>query len=424
METDDTVKRVRDINWANTNIYRAGIVPICIENGYKWIGLGISKFSGNITSIGGSYENVDHDLLSTAVREYNEEVGNNMKALTEEGVYNYYAISSEYCVSILLPIKRRPNNFKETEELFDIIWITPTQLRIMAANQEYPLFHKNTATEKYIVKKGKYGSRTRAFIFSTDLKFMWEKIANAVEDEKCFMTLPFLERFIRPKRMEITIIPRIKTNVEEFLYDCIHYKAWGNTALILTPNIIGLMRRDNTTYLLPHYEIKTIIEGLKESNTTSYVAFSSDLSNPMISELISDIKLVSVESGTKRLNIPSNNFLKEIYQLRDQHDKNMTMNGIIKELNLIIHYEVIIYETIQQQGKFFNEKRGYFLKGVNNVNRILEKYPNGLYYRKLKSLLNQFYTCRNPPSHIVISIMIETGLLQQNNMTTNIHICV
>ncbi len=30
---------VRDVNWANPNIYRAGVIPICVENRNKWIGL-------------------------------------------------------------------------------------------------------------------------------------------------------------------------------------------------------------------------------------------------------------------------------------------------------------------------------------------------------------------------------------------------
>ena len=54
---DIKVFRVRDIDWSNKNIFRAGIIPIYKDKYATWIGLGVSNFSTNITSIGGSYEN-------------------------------------------------------------------------------------------------------------------------------------------------------------------------------------------------------------------------------------------------------------------------------------------------------------------------------------------------------------------------------
>lgn len=409
---------VRDINWSNPDIYRAGIVPICIENGYKWIGLGVSKFSANITTIGGSYETIDYDLLSTAVREFNEEVGDNMRSLIEEAVYNCYALYSDYSLSILLPISRRPHSFKETEELFDLIWVTPQQLRIMATNQTYALFQSKRLIEEYPSNRGNDAPATRAFVFSMDLKFLADGIANAVEDGKCFVRATSTEGFVRPRRITTVIIPKISTNIDEFMIDSTNYKAWGNTGLVITPDIIGLIRRDRTIYLLPHNEMSSIIDGLNRSHTKTHVSLTSDLSHPLLSRFGSQIRLASIESDMRRTRIPQMGFLTELKQFRNQSSNDR----IINELNLIISYEAAIYEAIQQQGTLFNEKRGCFLKGMNMVNRILARHSSGMFYRKLKSLLTLSYTCRNPPSYTVINIMIDAGLLHQNRNSTDVYI--
>lgn len=471
-EIQNNIVRVRDVDWTNPNIYRAGIVPICIENGYKWIGLGVSKFSGNITTIGGSYEVGDYDLLSTAVREFNEEVGDNMRHLIEDAVYNCYSVHSDYSPIILLPISRRPIIFKETEELFDLMWVTPHQLRIMAANQEYGLFQSKRLIEEYPSNRGHSAPTTRAFVFSIDLKFLAEGIANAVEDGKCFIRPNSTEGFVRPQRVTTVMVPKISTSIEEFMFDSTNYKAWGNTALVITPDIIGLMRRDRTVYLLcygekqspspgdfvtiPAFnlggsvkgfsEMQSIVDGLNRSHTKTHVALSSDLSHPLLSKFGSQIRLASIESDMRRTRISQINFLTDLQKLRNPselrdplqvdlqddlslHEDNFCLtrarsqiDRIINELNLIISYEGAIYEAIQQQGFFFNEKRGCFLKAMTIVNRILEKQPRGMFYRKLKLLLTESYTCRNPPSYMVINIMIETGLIHQNRNSTDVYI--
>ena len=434
-EIPKNIVRVRDVDWTNPDIYRAGIVPICIENGYKWIGLGVSKFSGNITTIGGSYEVGDYDLLSTAVREFNEEVGDNMRHLIEDAVYNCYSVHSDYSPIILLPIWGRPTIFKETEELFDLIWVTPHQLRIMAANQEYALFQSKRLIEEYPSNRGHSAPATRAFVFSIDLKFLAEGIANAVEDGKCFIRDSSTEGFVRPQRVTTVMVPKISNSIEEFTFDSTNYKAWGNTALVITPDIIGLMRRDRTVYLLSYNEIQSIVDGLNRSHTKTHVALTSDLSHPLLSKFGSQIRLASIESDMRRTRLSQINFLTDLQQFRNQmeldrlttfsepqYDARSQTDMIINELNLIISYEAAIYEAIQQRGIFFNEKRGCFLKGMSKVNRILEKQPHGMFYRKLKLLLTKSYTCRNPPSYTVINIMIETGLIHQNRNSTDVYI--
>jgi len=74
------VKPVKQIRWDNPNIERGGVIPIYIYGGHKWIGFGISNHSAIISPLGGSFEDKDYDLLSTAVREYNEEVGESLRS--------------------------------------------------------------------------------------------------------------------------------------------------------------------------------------------------------------------------------------------------------------------------------------------------------------------------------------------------------
>lgn len=85
-----STKSVEETNWADPTIERAGI---CLFYRFDsksasttFIGFGINNYSGIISPLGGSFEENDHDLLSTAIREYNKEVGQNFPNLTEESV--------------------------------------------------------------------------------------------------------------------------------------------------------------------------------------------------------------------------------------------------------------------------------------------------------------------------------------------------
>lgn len=151
---------VNQVNWASTTISRAGIIPIYDDGVHKWIGLGISKFSGNITTIGGQFEAGDYDLLITAIREYNEEVGFNMPNLTEDDVQNCYAIQSSYSIAIFYPVTEiSAIEFVPTDELFDLIWVTPQQLQIMATKQEF-ILHRHPKRNASSSNSNSSGSRS------------------------------------------------------------------------------------------------------------------------------------------------------------------------------------------------------------------------------------------------------------------------
>ena len=417
---EDEIIRVRDINWDDAEIQRAGIVPICRENGNKWIGLGVSKFSGNITTIGGLCEIVDHDLLSTAVREFNEEVGENMRLLKEEEVYNCYALYSDYTLSIFLPILRRPDRFKETEELLDIIWVTPGQLNIMAKNQECELFRgkkEEGKKEEGKRERGRYTTpKTRAFMFSMDLEFIALGIARVVKEGRCFDSDVSKVVFERPRRIAKIIVPKISTSVEEFAEDSEKYKVWGCTALIITDEVVGIMRRDRKMYLLEHDKMSSIMEGVKRSRAKLLVALTSDLEHPLLragrEEICcstqSRMRLSSIEKDMKRARIPQNKFLEDLLSLRAEGKEER----ITKELNFITYHEAKIYRAMKQKGTMLNKSRTRFLRGVNIVNRLLEG-GRGMLYGKLKSTLDGEYGHRNPPCYIIINIMIETGLIRR-----------
>ena len=106
--------RVRDINWADPTIIRAGIIPINYNGNYRWMEFGVSQYAATITAIGGAHEEQDHDLLATAIREYNEEVGSNMRHIVAESVINCYAIKTAYTIQILLPMNSRTSEIIPT----------------------------------------------------------------------------------------------------------------------------------------------------------------------------------------------------------------------------------------------------------------------------------------------------------------------
>ena len=83
---------VKSIDWSDENIHRAGIIPIVIEGDEKWIGVCISSYNTSIGTFGGKHEDCDYDLLDTAVREFNEEVGDNFPHITCEDLMDCYAI--------------------------------------------------------------------------------------------------------------------------------------------------------------------------------------------------------------------------------------------------------------------------------------------------------------------------------------------
>lgn len=399
---------VRKIDWSNSNINRAGIIPIYYDGMYSWIGLAISRSSGNISTIGGRFEPDDHDLLSTAIREYSEEVGTNMRSLIEESVYNCYAIMSRYSVAIFVPMVGRPDAFNPTEEVYDLLWLTPKQLRIMAVNQEM------------VLNKG-----PRIFLFASDLRLMAKEIADAVDTGQPFTYISSndsFDRSVRPKKEVKVDIPKIITDINEFKQEVNSFRL-GNVGLVIGTDNIIIMREDKTAYVLPKKSSneKIINDVFTRTGSKIQVAIDQDINDPFLKNMfLKRGQLRSIQYDISKI-APGlmKEFIKQLNIIRMKSEADR----IVSEANLIMEYELKVYEASQQKGSFFSEPRACFLRGMSIINNLLSKAPGRVmtYVRMVEQASRQ-YNCKYPKIHVVINIMLEKRLLDQNVRTTELYI--
>lgn len=398
--------KVRDINWADPDIVRAGVIPIAFDGTNMWIGLGVSMFATTINTIGGAHEVQDHDLLDTAIREYNEEVGPNMQHIVPESVVNCYAVKTSYTIQILLPIRAPPNNFKSTEELYTMIWITPGQLQIMNDNQSYGL----GGTQK----------NERAYAFSGQTKELVLPLITAVRSGIPYQLVEDNSPLSRPKREVMQVEPRIVTDIETFESDA---KVMGNfrghVDFVLTRNYAALMRIDRMIYIIPIQDLPRMTTILNKFGFKVIIGVNNDLG---LYHKTGIKTLKSIEDGLDqsiRKNIPQagillKEFINKLRIIRTKDERS----HIMEELNLLEEYENKSYELVQKQGVFFNERRACFLVTLSRINSILLR--RSLPYNQLKASLKE--SCNNLTIAQIINILINTGILLEDRKTTTLTI--
>ena len=393
------IRPVRDINWADPNIYRSGIIPIYNDGTRNWFALGVTDYSSSLTAIGGVYDNVDHDLLTTAVREYNEEVGKNMQHLSEEAVYDCYAVQTHYTIQILLPVQTKIMKFMRTNELYDLIWVTAKQLKAMSDHLDFKL----------------PGSQIKPFVFSAGLI---DLIPILLEITGPVGRVTSTDRFVRPKRISKENIPHVVTDFSIFENDSLIYGDFsGNIAVVVTDGYIGIIRRDRTIYLLPIRDVAralAIINKLAIRTYVSTIADEKSLENSLPPKIIYSIERRSLREGKKSHGILKQ-FISELNIIRGNQDI-LEDERIFDELNLIMDYEIKLYESTLESRKFFNFKRACFLKGVNLVNDSLSRGPAEFW--QLRQTVSKEYKCKDPTLTNVIYGMITSNLVNQNRETS------
>lgn len=391
---------VTQIDWSDQSINRAGIVPIFID---KWLGLGVSMYSSNIGIIGGAFEEEkDHDLLATAVREYNEEIGSNFPAITIEKLYGCYAFSSNYSISIFLPINEKPTEFVSTTELHNIIWMTPHQLNIMAQNQEFILHDTNG-------NKGP-GLNPKAFIFASDLKHSAHKIADIIKDESEFSTdAKFM--FRRQKKTTPVQKNEIVTDVEKFDQDLKKKNYWIGSAVVIDKDTIGICHKnDGTLYLLPKSEVTRIVSLINVSGFKFLIGKDSDIYALVRNHrYLRRNSIMSVSEHANQSRVPdsvTDKYWKSLSTIRTE----IGTERIVKESQLLIDTEREIYVETARRGLYFNQKRAIFLLGLNRVNSIIREGYTPT-QAQIREQLNRSHKCADVSPDTVISVMLETGHL-------------
>jgi hypothetical protein len=399
-----SLTKVRDINWADPDINRAGIIPIYDDGTNKWIGLGVSNSRTSLTAIGGSFEPDDHDLLATAVREYNEEIGPNSSILTVEDVHNCYAIKTNYMIEILLPLNIRPTKFLKTSELNFLLWLTVTQLQNISNNLDY-----------YIPSSGS-SSKIRAFVLSHGLIELIPSLSEAINSGIPFVKVISNDSLIRPKRIVPVVVPTIISQLSDFNndYKC-KTKFIGHVGLVISDNMIGLIRMDRTIYLLSLDNLSAVLDILKKLKITVYVATIKDQNI-----VASNITLIQrcLKSIEHAFSFPSDNFSilmglfhTSLFNIRIQEDEQ---TRIIQELNLLMDYEDKFYKLIENDHRYFNTKRYYFLLGFIIINNILSKNHGNICSKNLRRILEHKCKRYTVVPDIIISMLINMGLLVED----------
>jgi hypothetical protein len=129
------------IKLSEPSVNRSGIIPYCMKDDIFLIALGLNNFRKTLTVIGGQYDDSDFDLLSTAVREFNEESGGLLNPVKEEDLLDSYVIVSSYSYTFLVKTEYQYVNKSGNDgELSTIIWLTLEQLKSLSNQKRHDLY--------------------------------------------------------------------------------------------------------------------------------------------------------------------------------------------------------------------------------------------------------------------------------------------
>lgn len=337
--------KVHEIDWSSGNIFRAGILPIYDDGNYRWIGLGISNFSTNITAIGGCYESKDHDLLDTAIREYNEEVGNNLDNVTLEDLLGCSAIVCEDNIQILLPISMFPSSFVSTEELYDMLWITTKQLQEM-------LSHPTS----FIPGSGK---KTRAYIFAREFRNLGNNIINVVDNISMIRSTGLLIQS-RPKKVDMRALVN-NTNFASYIKS-----TYSMGYMTISKNKMGVAFEKGSLFIFPIEELTLVTTKLLSEN----IKLMTNLSREQISSFNIEKGILVLENI---LPCDREDLLQvleiNINELNQDNEEEYIKNTLI----LMREYEVEIYNLKIKEKICFDDKRALALTSLNRVNKMLSQ---------------------------------------------------
>ena len=363
MESTPVCIPVRQINWSNENIHRAGVCPIFQILGHKFIGFGVSNYSSSISPLGGSFESSDFDLLDTAVREYNEEVERNYQNINLEDVLNNYAVINQSTFQIFLPISQPRNAFEKTQELFDMLWVTPAQLDIMNARQDYRF----------------PGANFTIFYFGSRFIDMLSTISDCVNSGIAFEKSPGPLLYERKKKTLKSYDIKIVEGVSNLEYHLgLRDNFIGHTSVAFNENTIAIINKVKTLFLLP-----LTVEVLKMLNripTRIYVSFQEDVK--YLERWVTPGKIRPIsKSFSSRDEKMKEDFEREIVSIRRNND-------LIEEVKVIEKYEEKIYEAKQQKPQQMTGFRAIILSCISYINDYLSHGPD--HFIRVSAALDRF----------------------------------
>jgi len=392
--TEPKLFQVRDINWADTTLKRSGIIPINFDGNNKWIGLTITSYAASIGTIGGSYEDKDHDLLDTAIREYNEELGGNFPIITIDDVINCYAIKSNYMIIILLPLVHLPTySFIPNDEVHNILWITSTQMRSIYD-------HRNN--------RSNYGRSFDLYPISPHLLEIMPLVGRSVNNGIAFNQLVNPNQFNRPERLKQIIFEktnRIIGDIRKLEVDS-QYPALfaGNVCMAFNGEKIGVIRQDYNVYIGDYTELENVMAILKTVNTkiiVSTVAEKNYLSS--YTNRVTDLESIILKSAEK---FPAFSSLFEFTTVLNIIHQHYGSDQLLGELDLLTEYEAKWYDKTKTfKDNRFNIDRACYLDNIIKINRLIAN--RGMIGYELK---RQIGNCNNIPFDYIIKLALDSHL--------------
>lgn len=411
--------QVRDIEFNSARINRAGITPIYYDNMKKlvFIGLGISKMSGKLTLIGGSYENLDHDLLDTACREYNEEVGKNMANVKPDDLFDSYAIVTDVSIEILMVVDEINFDFEPTDELSGIFWVSINQLKIIVSKSSTSFKYKNINIKAFPLNR--YVSDNSRAITSFLKKNIGILLSKSPQSDK------IIDRKVKRNDTSSNIVlssyEQLKKNIKE------EYNSWLSTSLVIdeTNTCAMICNSVYNTYFFSNEEFHKVIELLCVSQVYIYTHKKYpqlDMYKNKFQK--SNILLLRL----KKFQDLEREFIKNIKATEENVD---IYQKIFDQCKLIIDYEFLLYSQLSKKRKtnnqlsIFKEMNEYIIK--NGELKIISN--SGIYdlSKKLIFSPNSYIgctdlKCKGEIDKKMLDILFKYNIFYYNKETCTITI--
>lgn len=403
--------RVRDVDWANPDINRAGIVPIRREGSHILLGFGIALLASNITPIGGGFENIDYDLLSTAVREFNEEVGHNFHPLVDDAVYNLYAVVSTHNIQILLPVHNWPSSFTATQELEDFIWITPHQLEIMNQRQHY-------VVPTHI-------GETRPFLFASSLREIAPMLVDAMKTDIAFNRVVTDEPFERVRKIKTVTIAGVHEGLLEFVHS-LNSTKWYHAMIVYDQHNVYISNNYGVRFIIPIHQIIDVIREIGSRKIRLFFLTTQTLQGARrlvpnkywkynlirsIDQALNDMRRTVDD---RIINEVLLDYARRIAGVQKSPDR------LFLELDIINEFEIKLYEFAAESKSYYNHSRVCYLRMLSAANMLLLHINTGIDFQHLKMEFSDI--CHDLSSYMALNTMIALNLLYQDPLTALVYI--
>jgi len=366
--TKPVLKRATEINWASDNFARGGVIPIYDDGTHTWLGLGVNKYTSALTTIGGAYiPEKDHDLIETIIREYQEEVGNNLPKLTLDNIMSSTILYYPDSIISFIPLKAIPPKFVETDELKELIWITTEQFLAMGKNQHYR--HNNVMI---------YGFSSAMLLSS------YQYIAEAIQSKEAFKQDKNAGCISRPKRVNKEKEVVISWDIYELEKMIKNRSTMTYLGIIQgreTVKYSCVLNKNETNYIFMVTDHRAMINMMKKYLVTVLVPFDS-----YYKMFYGISHKISVEFLYSKGYISFKEMLNFVNMVFEAHDTGSVVD-IVNAIEMLLYMENISYQNRPPKVRF-NRYKHHMMSKLNEYNEIFRDNYKMPFHPYMKEFLN------------------------------------